>query len=120
MLTGEARPQLRVPGDTLVAGSINLDGVIEMRVDRTGPDTTLGTINRLSERARYARPEFVQLADRIASYIVVAILGVAVMVGTYWFLNAPDRAFVITLSVLVVTRPCALALATPAAFAAEK
>jgi len=118
LLTGEARPQVRVPGDMLVAGSVNLDSVIEMQVERTGPDTTLGTISRLSERARYARPEFVQLADRIASYIVIAILGIATIVAGWWYFHAPDRAFVVTLSVLVVTCPCALALATPAAFAA--
>ena len=118
LLTGEATPKLKAPGDELVAGSINLDGVIRLRVETTGADTTLGTISRLSERARYARPAYVQLADRVASYIVVAILVVAAVVGTYWAVVAPDRAFVITLSVLVVTCPCALALATPAAFAA--
>jgi len=118
LLTGEAKSQTKFAGDALVAGSINLDRLIEMRVEKTGADTTLGTINRLSERARYARPAFVQLADRIASYIVVAILVVAVAVASFWLFMAPERAFVITLSVLVVTCPCALALATPAAFAA--
>ena len=118
LLTGEATPLLKSAGDVLVAGSINLDCLIEMRVEKTGADTTLGTINRLSERARYARPAFVQLADRIASYIVVAILIIAVAVASFWLFMAPERAFVITLSVLVVTCPCALALATPAAFAA--
>ena len=118
LLTGEADPRRRSLGDALVAGSINLDGMIQMRVEKTGTDTTLGTISRMSERARYARPAFVQLADRLAGYIVVAILIIAVGVATYWYFNAPDRAFVITLSVLVVTCPCALALATPAAFAA--
>jgi Cu2+-exporting ATPase len=118
LLTGEATPKPKAPGDELVAGSINLDGVVRLRVETTGSDTTLGTISRLSERARYARPAYVQLADRIASYIVVAILIVAAVVGAYWAIVAPDRAFVITLSVLVVTCPCALALATPAAFAA--
>ena len=72
----------------------------------------------MSERARYARPTYVQVADRIASTIVVAILIIAAVVGTFWYVTAPDRAFVVTLSVLVVTCPCALALATPAAFAA--
>jgi Cu2+-exporting ATPase len=92
--------------------------MIEMTVTRTGGDTTLGTISRMSERARYARPAFVTLADRIASYIVVALLVVAGAVALFWYFVAPERAFVITLSVLVVTCPCALALATPAAFAA--
>lgn len=118
LLTGEARPRARVTGDTIAAGSVNLDGLIEMRVTRTGSDTTLGTISRMSERARYTRPAFVMLADRIASYIVVALLVVAAGVAVYWYFVAPERAFVITLSVLVVTCPCALALATPAAFAA--
>ena len=118
LLTGEATPKLKSTGDPLLAGSINLDSLIQLRVETTGSDTTLGTISRMSERARYARPTYVQVADRIASYIVVAILIIAAAVGTYWYFTAPDRAFVVTLSVLVVTCPCALALATPAAFAA--
>ena len=118
LLTGEARPQAKSVGDTLAAGSVNLDGLVNMKVTNTGNDTTLGTISRLSERARFARPAFVTIADRIASYIVVALLVVAAAVAVYWSFAAPERAFVITLSVLVVTCPCALALATPAAFAA--
>ncbi|MDX1509413.1 MAG: heavy metal translocating P-type ATPase, partial [Woeseiaceae bacterium] len=105
-------------GDALVAGSINRGDALEMTVKHTGVDTMLGTISRLSERARYARPDFVQLADRIASYVVVAILVVAAAVALVWAYVDPARAFVVTLSVLVVTCPCALALATPAAFAA--
>jgi len=118
LLTGEARPQAKSVGDTVAAGSVNIDALITVSVTRTGSDTTLGTISRLSERARYTRPQYVTVADRVASYIVVALLAVATLVAGYWYLAAPDRAFVITLSVLVVTCPCALALATPAAFAA--
>ena len=118
MLTGESKPQPKAAGDAVMAGSVNIDGIVEMRVDVTGTDTTLGTIGRLSEKARYARPAFVQLADRVASYIVVAILAIAAVVAASWYLVDPDRAFVVTLSVLVVTCPCALALATPTAFAA--
>ena len=117
LLTGEARPQHRSIGDFLAAGSVNLDAIIEMRVTNTGGDTTLGAISRMSERARYTRPAFVNIADRIASYIVVALLAIASAVALYWYFVAPEKAFVITLSVLVVTCPCALALATPAAFA---
>ncbi len=117
LLTGEADPQHRSAGDSLAAGSVNLDGLIEMRVVSTGNDTTLGAISRMSERARFTRPAFVNIADRIASYIVVALLVVATAVALFWYFVAPEKAFVITLSVLVVTCPCALALATPAAFA---
>jgi Cu2+-exporting ATPase len=118
LLTGEATPQQKSTGDPVTAGSVNLDRMLEMQVTRTGSDTTLGTISRLSERARYARPAFVTLADRVASYLVIALLLVATAVATVWYLLAPERAFEVTLSVLVVTCPCALALATPAAFAA--
>ncbi len=118
LLTGESEAVARGPGDVVVAGSVNRDASIEIEVSKTGIDTTLGAISRMSERARYARPAFVRLADRIASYVVVALLAVAAVVATAWYLLEPDRAFVVTLSVLVVTCPCALALATPAAFAA--
>jgi len=118
MLTGESTPQRKRVGDDVMAGSANVDGIVTMRVDQTGVDTTLGTIGRLSERARYARPAFVQLADRVASHIVIAILLIAAAVASVWYVLDAERAFVITLSVLVVTCPCALALATPAAFAA--
>lgn len=118
LLTGESAAQKRRVGDTLIAGAINLDAAVELTVDATGVDTTLGAISRLSEQARYARPDFVQVADRVASYIVVALLAIAAGVACVWYLLDPSRAFIITLSVLVVTCPCALALATPAAFAA--
>jgi len=118
MLTGESTPRRKVIDDAVMAGSVNVDGVVTVVIDKTGVDTTLGIIGRLSERARYARPAFVQLADRVASYIVIAILLIAAAVASVWYVLDADRAFVITLSVLVVTCPCALALATPAAFAA--
>jgi Cu2+-exporting ATPase len=117
LLTGEAKARPRTPGERLAAGSVNLDAIVEMRVVSTGSDTTLGTISRMSERARFTRPQFVNVADRIASHVVVALLFIATAVATYWYFVAPEEAFVITLSVLVVTCPCALALATPAAFA---
>ncbi|MDX1500185.1 MAG: heavy metal translocating P-type ATPase [Woeseiaceae bacterium] len=118
LVTGESRPVMRTAGESVVAGSVNVGDALEMRVVATGNDTTLGAISRLSERARYARPAFVQIADRIASALVVAILVIAAGVAAAWSQIAPERAFEITLSVLVVTCPCALALATPAAFAA--
>ncbi|MBT8087261.1 MAG: heavy metal translocating P-type ATPase metal-binding domain-containing protein, partial [Gammaproteobacteria bacterium] len=118
LLTGEAKPRAKKIGDAVAAGSVNLDGLVEITVTRSGNDTTLSTISRLSERARFARPAIVTLADRIASYLVVALLVIAAGVAATWYFIDSERAFVVTLSVLVVTCPCALALATPAAFAA--
>ena len=118
LLTGESAPQSRDAGSHVAAGSVNLRDPVDIRVTRTGNDTALGAIGRLSQAARYLRPSFVTTADRIASYLVIALLVVAAAVAGYWYINDPERAFVITLSVLVVTCPCALALATPAAFAA--
>ena len=118
VLSGESRPQPRVVGDEIIAGSINLDTAIEARVTATGSSTILGGIQRLSRTALHYRPAIVQTADRIASYFVFVILMLATAVAVAWSMIDPARAFVVTLSVLVVTCPCALALATPAAFAA--
>ena len=118
LLSGESTPLHKFVGDRLAAGSIILDGALELEVRATGVDTTLGAISRISEQARYARPGFVRLTDRVASYFVVFVLVIASLVAIAWYLVDPSRVFVVTLSVLVVTCPCALALATPAAFAA--
>ena len=118
VLSGESKPQVRAAGDAIIAGSINLDTAVEARVSATGSATILGGIQRLSRTALHYRPAIVQMADRIASVFVLAILVVATGVAIAWSMIDPERAFVVTLSVLVVTCPCALALATPAAFAA--
>ena len=118
VLTGESRPQRRSAGDAMIAGSLNLDTAVEARITATGSATILGGIQRLSRTALHYRPAIVQTADRIASYFVLTILVLATAVAIAWSVIDPERAFVVTLSVLVVTCPCALALATPAAFAA--
>ena len=118
VLSGESRPVQRGVGDRVVAGSMNVGNPVDVIVDRTGADTAVGIIGRLAEQARFARPQFVQLADRIAGVFVVAILVIAAAVAVTWAILDPARAFEVTLAVLVVTCPCALALATPAAYAA--
>jgi Cu2+-exporting ATPase len=117
LLTGESAPQVRGPHDTLVAGSLNLSGVVELRVLRVGQDSTLAAISRLLERARASRPRFVALSDRAASWFIGGVLIFAVAVGIYWLHADPARAFPCVLAVLVVTCPCALSLAAPAALA---
>lgn len=117
LLTGESTPRRRGPDASVIAGSMVLDGAVTVSIDKLGANTTLAAICRSMELARCTRPPLVRMADSIASYIVIALLIVAAAVALAWSFIDPARAFVITLSVLVVTCPCALALATPAAIA---
>jgi len=118
LLTGESAPRVRRTADELTAGTLNLTGVIEMTVTRTGQDSTLAAVSRLLERARGSRPAVADLADRVAAYFVTGVLLLAAGVALYWLHADPARAFGTVLAVLVVTCPCALSLATPAALAA--
>ena len=118
LLNGESTPRICRPGDSLIAGSLNLNGVIEVLVARVGQDTTLAAISRLLDRAHASRPAVAAVADRVAAWFVGGILLVAVGVGIYWWQFDAQRAFATVLAVLVVTCPCALSLATPAALAA--
>ncbi len=118
LLTGESAPRVRRAGDELTAGTLNLTGVVEMTVTRVGQDSTLAAVSRLLERARSSRPAVADLADRVAAWFVTAVLLLAAGVALYWAHADATRAFATVLAVLVVTCPCALSLATPAALAA--
>jgi len=118
LLTGESAPHARGRGDTVLAGTLNLSGIIEVSVARVGQDSTLAAVARLLERAHASRPRVADVADRVASWFVGAVLLLAAAVLAAWLVVDPARAFSSTLAVLVVTCPCALSLATPAALAA--
>jgi Cu2+-exporting ATPase len=115
MLTGESVPVIRKRGDAVVAGTINTGEATRVQVDRIGADTVLAQIGRLVTQAGSDRPALVQLTDRVASVFVTAVLLIATVTGIVWWQIDAERAFEIVLTVLVVTCPCALALATPAA-----
>jgi Cu2+-exporting ATPase len=115
LLTGEARLVSKTTGDELIGGSISHSGVIHARVLRTGNDTVLSHISRLLLRAQSERPRLSRLADKVASYFVSSVIGLSVLVGLFWWYTEPSRTLEIVLAVLVVTCPCALSLATPAA-----
>ena len=118
LLTGESRPVKREPGDPVTGGSVNISESIEVEIRSLGADSVLAGISRLLHRAQSERPRLARLADRVASRFVGAVLVIAILVGAYWWHAAPDDAFRIVLSVLVVTCPCALSLATPATLTA--
>ena len=118
LLTGESLPQLRRQDDEIIGGSLNVESPLVMRIDKTGEDTVVSGIVQLLERAQSEKPRIARYADRIAGWFVTAVLVLATAVAVYWWHHDPDAAFAITLSVLVVTCPCALSLATPVAITA--
>ncbi|MFN7753968.1 MAG: heavy metal translocating P-type ATPase [Pseudomonadota bacterium] len=118
LLTGESRPVARGPGEPVTGGSVNLELPLLMQVERVGESTVLAAIVRLLDRAASARPPLAALADRAASRFVVGLLLVAAVTAVAWGLHDPSRALWTCVAVLVVTCPCALSLATPAALAA--
>jgi Cu2+-exporting ATPase len=115
LLSGESRPLPKGPGDALVGGSINRESPLLVRVEKTGADTVLSAILRLLDRAGAEKPRLAELAERAAGWFVFGVLLLAAIVGVYWWLHEPARTLPIVIAVLVVTCPCALALATPTA-----
>ena len=115
LLTGESRPVSKSPGMPVTGGSVNAESPLVVRIEQVGEGTRLSAIIHLMERAAAEKPRIVELADRIASYFVAALLFVAIAVAIGWYIVDPSKALWITVSVLVVTCPCALSLATPIA-----
>jgi Cu2+-exporting ATPase len=118
LLTGESHPLEKHLASTVIGGTLNLESPLVVRVERVGSDTVLSGIVRLLDRALAEKPRLAQLADRFAGWFVLALLAVAAVVAGIWYWVDPARAFWITVSVLVVSCPCALSLATPAALTA--
>jgi Cu2+-exporting ATPase len=115
LLTGESKPVPKTPGDLVTGGTINAESPLVVQIEQVGEGTRLSAIIHLMERAAAEKPRIVEMADRVASYFVAALLFVAVAVAIGWYLIDPSKALWITVSVLVVTCPCALSLATPIA-----
>ncbi len=118
LLTGESTLVHKSDGDDVIAGSQNCGSSLEVEVTAIGGATQLSAIETLIENAEKNKPKQVLLADLIARKFVASILIICMLVFVYWQYVLPARALWITLSVLVVTCPCALALAMPVAFTA--
>ncbi|MFM1992070.1 MAG: Copper-exporting P-type ATPase [Pseudomonadota bacterium] len=118
LLTGESTPIAKRPGDPLAAGSLNLSGPLTMRVERTPRESRLQEIADLIESASARKPRLAQLADRWAGPFLAAVLALAALAWLVWHVVDPSRAVWVAASVLIVTCPCALSLATPSALLA--
>jgi P-type Cu2+ transporter len=115
MLTGEQMPVDKPMNSQVYAGTINVDQPLHVRVNALGQDQLVAEIIRLQEIAASSRPPIALFADRLARYFSGTILTIALSTYFVWRQISPDDAFWVTLSVLVATCPCALALATPTA-----
>lgn len=117
LITGESLPVLRHPGESVWAGSLTTTRPLRLRIERTGQDTLLSDLVRRTEQAQSQRPKLARVADAIASRFVLTLFAVAAVVAIVWSQTVPERAVEVTLAVLIVSCPCALSLALPAAIA---
>ncbi len=119
-LTGESLPVARAPGEALLAGALNLDGVLRLRVTAAAGESFLDRIARLIDAAQASKARVQRLADRVAAVFVPIIIAIAAVTFIGWLAHgAPLAAALINaVSVLVIACPCALGLATPAAILA--
>lgn len=115
LLTGESTPLPRGMGSAVIAGSANLTGVLLVRLQRVGPHTRYAGIVALMQQASVQKPRLAQLADRIASPFTGLVLLASAAAAWWWWPSDPAHAISVAVAVLIVTCPCALSLATPAA-----
>ncbi|MCO5109720.1 MAG: cation-translocating P-type ATPase [Burkholderiaceae bacterium] len=115
LLTGESVPLARGVGCAVAAGSYNLRSAVEVRVQEVGAATRFGQIVALMESASLQKPRLARLADRVARPFLVLVLLAAALAALWWWPTDPSHALMVAVSVLIVTCPCALSLATPVA-----
>jgi Cu2+-exporting ATPase len=118
LVSGESAAVSHAAGATLLGGAVNVGAPLTLRARTDARGSTLASMIALMERAQSERPRVALAADRAAAWFVGSILALALLVAGLWLWFDPSRAFEATLAVLVVTCPCALSLATPAAMAA--
>lgn len=118
LLTGESRPLPKDHGARVTGGTVNRTSPLVVEVTEVGEATRLACIVRLLDKALAEKPQVAQLADRVAGWFVAALLLIAALTFWYWYGRDPLHALPITVAVLVISCPCALSLATPAALTA--
>ena len=116
-LTGESVPVEKVSGSTVAAATINTEGYLEIRTDKIGEDTTLAQVIRMVEEAGGSKAPIARLADKVAGIFVPVVMSIALITFIVWSIAGKPFDFALTnaISVLVISCPCALGLATPVA-----
>ncbi len=116
-MTGESTPVRATPDAVVVGGTVVLDGRLIVEATAVGADTQFAAMVRLVEEAQAQKARAQRLADRISAVFVPVVFAIAALAGTTWLISgaSSERAFSVTLGVLVIACPCALGLATPTA-----
>ena len=116
-LTGESLPVDKTIGDKVIGGTINRSGYFKMEATAIGADTALAKIIALVDEATSSKAPIAKLADKVSGYFVPAVIGIAVLAAAIWLALGASWHFALTIaiSVLVISCPCALGLATPTA-----
>ena len=116
-LTGESLPQEKSANSFLTAGTLLVSGYVQARISRVGSETTLAKLIALVEQAAGSKAPIAQLADRVSAVFVPVVLGIALITLAGWLVSGAAFSFALScaVSVLVISCPCALGLATPAA-----
>ncbi len=116
-ITGESLPVEKVIGDSVTSGTLNKSGFVKFRADKVGGETTISKIISLVEEASASKAPIAKVADKVAGIFVPAVILIALIAGTAWLLSGAsvEFAFSIAVSILVISCPCALGLATPVA-----
>ncbi len=116
MITGESLPVEKKSGDKVIGGTINKVGSFKFRATQVGADTTLNQIIRMVEEAQTSSSNIQRLADKVASYFVPAVIGIAILAAVGWSISGNfTLALLSFVAVLIIACPCAIGIATPAA-----
>ena len=116
-MTGESMPVAKTTGDTVTSGTLNIEGTIRFTATRVGEDTTIRQLIRLVDDASGSKAPIARLADRVSAVFVPVVITIALAAGGIWLMTGAsiEFAFSIVISILVISCPCALGLATPVA-----
>ena len=116
-LTGESIPVDKTVGDSVSAATINQSGYVRARASRVGEDTTFANVIKMVSDAAATKAPIARIADRVSGVFVPTVIGIAIVVFIIWMINGSDIAYALerAISVLVISCPCALGLATPVA-----
>jgi Cu+-exporting ATPase len=117
-VTGESMPVEKAEGDKVIGATVNRSGLLKIKAENVGQDTTLAQIVKLVEEAQVGRAPIQRLADRIATYFVPVVVSIAVLAGLAWYYLGQiglNFAVLVFVSCVVIACPCALGIATPAA-----